>query len=181
MKCSTSILAGLIIVASNAFAGTSPNDPKIVPTVPMSDACRQVVDADNVSDGEVSLKRQELPSSGAELEEILGTIVSINSPLGNLAGNLSTNLQVSLPPCKSHVPNKIGGTTLEPFNDSRACMRLAIRIETRSASRLLVRADVNYFDPEHGYAKMGAQWKVFEFQNTNGHWRFTKDLGGANK
>jgi hypothetical protein len=40
-----------------------------------------------------------LPCSGAELDGILAVIVSTNSPLGNLAANLSTNLQVSLAAC----------------------------------------------------------------------------------
>lgn len=122
-----------------------------------------------------------LMALGAELDDILGVLVSTNSPLGNLAANLSTNLQVSLPPCKSPVPRKAGNTVLEPFNDSEPGLRLTVRIETRTLAVLVVRADVNYFDPKRGYANAGAEWKQLEFRIKDGHWRLAKDLGGAIK
>jgi hypothetical protein len=122
-----------------------------------------------------------LPSSGAELDDILSVIVSTNSPLRNLAGNLTTNLQVSLPPCKSLLPNKTGNTALEPFDNTKAGLRLTISIASRSTNQIVVRADVNFFDPTRGYANMGAEWKEMEFQSTNGHWRLSKNLGGAIK
>lgn len=122
-----------------------------------------------------------LACSGAELDDILAAIVSTNSPLGNLAANLSTNLQVSLPPCKSLLPQKTGNTTLEAFNARKAGLRLTVRIETRILTRLIVRADVNHFDPNRGYANVGAQWKRLEFELKDGHWRLSKDLGGAIK
>lgn len=122
-----------------------------------------------------------IPCSGAELDDILAVIVSTNSPLRNLVANISTNLQVSLPPCKSPVPHKIGNTVLAPFNDSEAGLRLTVRIETRTLAVLVVRADVNYFDPKRGYANAGAEWKQLEFRMKDGRWRLSKDLGGAIK
>ena len=119
--------------------------------------------------------------SGAELEVILSVVVSTNSPLGNLAANLSTNLQASLPLCKSPVPHKVGNIVLEPFNDSEAGLRLTVRIETRTLAVLVVRVDVNYFDPNRGYANAGTEWKQLEFRLKDGRWRLSKDLGGAIK
>ena len=120
-------------------------------------------------------------SSGAELDDILAVVVSTNSPLGNLAANLSTNLQVSLPRCDSPVPQMVGNVLLEPFNDSKAGLRLTVRIEARTLALLIVRAEVNYFNPKRGYANVGAEWKKLEFKLTDGHWRLSKDLGGAIK
>ncbi len=122
-----------------------------------------------------------LPSFGAELDDILPVIVSTNSPLRNLAANLTTNLQVSLPPCKSEVPDRTGNTVLEPFDSGRAGLRLTVTIETRTLTRLIVRADVNYFDPNRGYANDGAEWKRLEFGRKDGHWELSKVLGGAIK
>ena len=122
-----------------------------------------------------------LMASGAELDDILSVVISTNSPLGNLAANLSTNLQVSLPPCKSPVPHKVGNVVLGAFNDSTSGLRLTVRIETRTLTHLIVRADVNYFDPKRGYANDGAEWKQLEFRMKDGHWRLSKDLGGAIK
>jgi len=121
-------------------------------------------------------------SSGAELDDILAVVVSTNSPLRNLAANISTNLQVSLPPCDSPVPYKTGNVVLAPFNDSKDGLRLSLEIETRTPTVLIVRADVNYFDPKRGYANCGAEWKRLEFAAMkDGHWRLSKDLGGAIK
>ena len=122
-----------------------------------------------------------LMSSSAELDDILSVIVSTNSPLDNLAANLTTNLQASLPPCKSPVPHKTGNVVLEQFDDSKEGLRLTVRVETRSQTLLIVRADANYFDPKRGYANVGAEWKRIEFTMENGHWRLSRDLGGAIK
>jgi len=122
-----------------------------------------------------------LPCSGAELDDILAVTVSTNSPLGNLAANISTNLQVSLPACKSLVPHKVGNVVLGAFNDSTSGLRLTLQIETRTLTHLIVRADVNYFDPKRGYANNGAEWKRLEFRMKDGHWRLSKELGGAIK
>lgn len=122
-----------------------------------------------------------LTSSGAELDDILRVIVSTNSPLRDLASNPSTNLQVSLPPIKSELAQKTGSTVLEPFDDKKAGLRLTVRIETRTLTNLIVRTDINYFDPNRGYATEGAEWKKLEFTMTNGHWRLSRVLGGAIK
>ena len=122
-----------------------------------------------------------LMSSGAELDDILAVIVSTNSPLGNLAANISTNLQVALPPYDSPVPHKVGNVVLGAFNDSTSGLRLKVRIETRTLTHLIIRADVNYFDPKRGYANDGAEWKQLEFRMKDGHWRLSKELGGAIK
>jgi hypothetical protein len=121
-------------------------------------------------------------SYGEQLGDILTVIVSTNSPLGNLAGNLSTNLQVSLPWCDSPPPVIIGNTILKQYDDSQKGLRLSVRIETRTATQIVVRADINHFDPKRGYANAGAEWKKLEFTKKNdGHWQLSRDLGGAIK
>ena len=123
-----------------------------------------------------------LMSYGAELDDILAVIVSTNSPLGNLAANLSTNLQVSHPWCDSPPPVISGNTILKPFDDSQPGLRLSVRIETQTETQMVVRADINHFDPKRGYANDGAQWKKLEFTKMNdGHWQLSRDLGGAIK
>jgi len=131
--------------------------------------------------GDDGIATNRLGSSGAELKDILSVVVSTNSPLGNLAQNLTTNLQVSLPPFRSPLPSGPGNVVLEPFNDTKPGLRLTITIETRTLTRLIIRADVNYFDPNRGYAGEGAEWKRLEFGRKEGHWQLSKDLGGAIK
>jgi len=131
--------------------------------------------------GDDCITTNRLGSGGGELEDILSVVVSTKSPLGNLAHNVSTNLQVSLPPYRSPLPMGPERVVLEPFNDAKAGLRLTITIETRTMTRLIIRADVNYFAPNRGYASDGAEWKRLEFGWNDGHWQLLKDLGGAIK
>jgi hypothetical protein len=119
--------------------------------------------------------------STADLHDILSVVVATNSPMVNLAGNLSTNLQVSLPPCKGTPPSKAGRTNLTPFDDNVNGMRLSIRLTSHSTTRIVIRADVTFFDPTRGYANMGAEWQELVFQKKNQKWIFHKSLGGAIK
>ena len=117
--------------------------------------------------------------SGKELDDILTVLVATNSPLINLAGNLRSELQVSLPPATSPVRLQIGNTSLLPIDKTRAGLILAVKLESRTDNQITVRADVNYFDPYRGYANDGAEWKLLVFQLVERHWTLTKDLGGA--
>lgn len=117
----------------------------------------------------------------ADLTDILNVVVATNSPMINLAGNLTTILQVSLPPCKGVPPDKIGETALVPFDDTAGGIRLTISIDSHSTTQLITRADVTFFDPKRGYANMGAEWQALVFRKLNNKWVFHESLGGAIK
>jgi hypothetical protein len=79
------------------------------------------------------------------------------------------------------VPHKVENTDIQPFNDTKAGLRLTISIDSRSANQMIVRADVNFYDPAIRYAQAGAEWIKAEFRFSNGNWHFSKKLDGAIK
>ena len=122
-----------------------------------------------------------ISASGAELDDILTVLVATNSPFGDLTGSPRSELQVSLPPATSPVRLQVGNTTLLPFDSERGGLLLAVRIESHSDNKITIRADVTFSDPIRGFANVGAAWKLLIFELSEGHWKLTEDLGGAQK